>query len=69
MLVEITERTMAHCGQNQVLIVGGVGCNKRLQEMMADMVRERGGTLCAMDHRYCVGMYGSFATTLYMSFI
>jgi len=25
MLVEITERTMAHCGQNQVLIVGGVG--------------------------------------------
>ena len=27
MLVEITERTMAHCGQNSVLIVGGVGCN------------------------------------------
>lgn len=34
MLVEITERAMAHCGQNQVLIVGGVGCNRRLQEMM-----------------------------------
>lgn len=54
MLVEITERTMAHCGQNQVLIVGGVGCNVRLQEMMADMVSSRGGTLCAMDHRYCI---------------
>lgn len=54
MLVEITERAMAHTGQNQVLIVGGVGCNKRLQEMMADMVRERGGTLCAMDARYCI---------------
>mmetsp|Transcript_9584 Transcript_9584/g.13582 ORF Transcript_9584/g.13582 Transcript_9584/m.13582 type:complete len:485 (-) Transcript_9584:80-1534(-) len=54
MLVEITERTMAHCGQNQVLIVGGVGCNKRLQEMMGCMVRERGGSLCAMDHRYCI---------------
>ena len=26
MLVEITERAMAHCGQSQVLIVGGVGC-------------------------------------------
>ena len=25
MLVEITERTMAHCGQKQVLLVGGVG--------------------------------------------
>ncbi|CAB9503847.1 Probable bifunctional tRNA threonylcarbamoyladenosine biosynthesis protein [Seminavis robusta] len=54
MLVEITERAMAHCGQNQVLIVGGVGCNKRLQDMMSIMVSERGGTLCAMDHRYCI---------------
>lgn len=54
MLVEITERTMAHCGQNQVLIVGGVGCNRRLQEMMGEMVKQRGGTLCAMDHRYCI---------------
>lgn len=54
MLVEITERAMAHCGQSQVLIVGGVGCNKRLQNMMAHMVEERGGTLCAMDHRYCI---------------
>ena len=34
MLVEITERAMAHCGQQQVLIVGGVGCNRRLQGMM-----------------------------------
>ncbi len=54
MLVEITERAMAHCGINQVLIVGGVGCNKRLQEMMAEMVGQRGGSLCAMDHRYCI---------------
>lgn len=54
MLVEITERAMAHCGQNQVLIVGGVGCNKRLQEMMEEMVKQRGGSLCSMDHRYCI---------------
>mmetsp|Transcript_7705 Transcript_7705/g.16727 ORF Transcript_7705/g.16727 Transcript_7705/m.16727 type:complete len:412 (-) Transcript_7705:53-1288(-) len=54
MLVEVTERAMAHCGQNEVLIVGGVGCNKRLQEMMELMVGQRGGKLCAMDHRYCV---------------
>ena len=31
MLVETTERAMAHCGSQEVLIVGGVGCNKRLQ--------------------------------------
>lgn len=54
MLVETTERAMAHTNQNQVLIVGGVGCNKRLQEMMSQMVKERNGTLCAMDHRYCI---------------
>lgn len=54
MLVEITERAMAHCGQKEVLIVGGVGCNLRLQEMMKDMLEERGGTLCAMDDRYCI---------------
>lgn len=56
MLVEITERTMAHAGQTEVLIVGGVGCNKRLQEMMAAMVSERipPGKLCSMDQRYCI---------------
>ena len=30
MLVETTERAMAHCNSNEVLIVGGVGCNLRL---------------------------------------
>lgn len=54
MLVETTERAMAHTGQKQVLIVGGVGCNKRLQEMMRQMVEERGGGVSAMDHRYCI---------------
>ena len=54
MLVEITERAMAHCQRNTVLIVGGVGCNKRLQEMMQAMVADRGGRLCAMDQRYCI---------------
>eukprot|EP01114_Cavostelium_apophysatum_P022518 TRINITY_DN8177_c0_g1_i1.p1 TRINITY_DN8177_c0_g1~~TRINITY_DN8177_c0_g1_i1.p1 ORF type:complete len:346 (-),score=50.41 TRINITY_DN8177_c0_g1_i1:17-1024(-) len=54
MLVETTERAMAHCGQQQVLIVGGVGCNERLQEMMREMVEERNGTLCATDDRYCI---------------
>ena len=29
MLIEITERAMAHCGSEEVLIVGGVGCNER----------------------------------------
>lgn len=30
MLVEITERAMAHIGSKEVLIVGGVGCKSEL---------------------------------------
>lgn len=54
MLVEITERAMAHVCTNDVMIVGGVGCNMRLQEMMSIMVKERGGHLYATDDRYCI---------------
>jgi N6-L-threonylcarbamoyladenine synthase len=54
MLIEITERAMAHVGAQDVLIVGGVGCNLRLQEMMGIMVKERGGRLYATDDRYCI---------------
>ena len=38
-------------GTDTVLIVGGVGCNKRLQEMMTLMADARGASVCAMDHR------------------
>jgi len=54
MLVEITERAMAHIGSKEVLIVGGVGCNERLQEMMGIMARERGGQVFATDERFCI---------------
>jgi len=54
MLVEITERAMAHVGSSQVLIVGGVGCNKRLQEMMGAMTADRGGSVYATDERFCI---------------
>nr|ANM86153.1 O-sialoglycoprotein endopeptidase [Stygiella incarcerata] len=54
MLVEITERAMAHCGKKEVLLVGGVACNERLQEMMKAMADERQATVCAMDERYCI---------------
>lgn len=54
MLVEITERAMAHCNHNEVLIVGGVGCNKRLQEMIAQMCEQRGGKTFDLDYRYAI---------------
>lgn len=54
MLVEITERAMAHVGSSEVMIVGGVGCNLRLQEMMGLMAGQRGATLHATDERFCI---------------
>ena len=54
MLVEITERAMAHVGAKEVLIVGGVGSNERLQEMMGVMARDRGGSVFATDERFCI---------------
>ncbi len=40
MLVETTERAMAHCGSQEVLIVGGVGCNKRLQVRLSESAQK-----------------------------
>ncbi|EYB83605.1 hypothetical protein Y032_0332g2751 [Ancylostoma ceylanicum] len=54
MLIEITERAMAHTGSSELLIVGGVGCNKRLQEMAECMCAERGAHLFATDERFCI---------------
>lgn len=55
MLVEITERAMAHVQSNQVLIVGGVGSNERLQQMMELMVKDRkNGSIFATDERFCI---------------
>jgi N6-L-threonylcarbamoyladenine synthase len=51
MLVEVTERAMAHVGSREVLICGGVGCNERLQHMMAVMAQERNGRVFATDER------------------
>ncbi len=42
MLVEAAERAMAHTSKNELVLGGGVGCNKRLQEMCKIMCEERG---------------------------
>jgi len=40
MITEVTERALAHTGKREVLVVGGVAANKRLQEMMDKMCNE-----------------------------
>ncbi len=40
MLVEVTERALAHTEKKEVMLAGGVAVNRRLQEMIALMARE-----------------------------
>jgi len=42
MLVEVSERAMAHTGKDEILLGGGVARNNRLQEMVSVMASERG---------------------------
>jgi len=41
MLVEATERALAHTGKKELVLGGGVACNSRLQEMCKIMCSER----------------------------
>ncbi len=52
MLIEVTERAMAHTEKKEVLIVGGVAANKRFCEMLEIMAKERGATAYYVPMKY-----------------
>jgi N6-L-threonylcarbamoyladenine synthase/protein kinase Bud32 len=52
MLTEVTERALAHTGKDEVLLVGGVAANKRLQNMLTTMCDERGAKLYVVEMKY-----------------
>jgi universal protein Kae1 len=52
MLVEVTERALAHTGKGEVLIGGGVGANGRLQAMLDAMCKDRGARFYAPPRRF-----------------
>jgi N6-L-threonylcarbamoyladenine synthase len=52
MLVEVTERAMAHAEKDEALLVGGVGANRRLREMLDIMCEERGAQFYVPEARY-----------------
>lgn len=52
MLVEVTERALAHTNKKEVLLVGGVVVNKRLQEMMRQMCEDRGAKMYVVPDEY-----------------
>ncbi|WP_332448517.1 bifunctional N(6)-L-threonylcarbamoyladenine synthase/serine/threonine protein kinase [Methanoculleus sp.] len=52
MCVEVTERALAHAGKDEVLLVGGVGANARLQEMLRVMCEDRGAAFAVPERTY-----------------
>ena len=52
MLTEVAERALAHTEKNELLLVGGVASNKRLQEMMSKMCEERRAKFYLVPAKY-----------------
>ncbi|MCE8423010.1 MAG: bifunctional N(6)-L-threonylcarbamoyladenine synthase/serine/threonine protein kinase [Candidatus Methanoperedens sp.] len=52
MLVEVTERAIAHTGKDEVLLAGGVGANMRLRKMLAMMCEDRGVRFYVPERRF-----------------
>lgn len=66
MLVEVAERAMAHCGKNELVLGGGVACNKRLQEMCQLMCESRGAKLYVPQNQLLVDNAAMIAWTGYL---
>lgn len=54
MLTEVTERAMAHVGNTEVLLGGGVAQNKRLRDMVGRMCEERNASMYVPPAKLCV---------------
>src|SRR5512136_2290338 len=52
MCVEVTERALSLTGKNEVLLVGGVGANQRLQEMLRVMCEARDSKFYVPEQKY-----------------
>lgn len=52
MLTEVSERALAHCEKNELLLIGGVAANKRLCEMLGKMCKQRGAKFFAVPLQY-----------------
>lgn len=54
MLLEVSERAMAHCNKKELLLGGGVACNKRLQEMADKMCKDRDAECFVPENQFLV---------------
>lgn len=54
MLLEISERAMAHCNKTELLLGGGVACNSRLKEMARKMCDVNGYAFFCPENQFLV---------------
>ncbi len=54
MLVEVTERALAHTGKRELLLGGGVSANTRLRQMSSEMAKARDATSFVPEIEFCV---------------
>nr|WP_319539790.1 bifunctional N(6)-L-threonylcarbamoyladenine synthase/serine/threonine protein kinase [uncultured Methanospirillum sp.] len=52
MCVEVTERALSQTGKDEMILVGGVGANRRLQEMLHLMCEARGASFAVPDIQF-----------------
>jgi universal protein Kae1 len=52
MLAEVSERALAHTEKKELLLVGGVASNKRLQEIFAKMCEDRGAKIYVVPEEF-----------------
>lgn len=54
MVTEVAERAMAHLDKDEVLLGGGVACNRRLRKMVGRMAEERSAKMFVPPPDLCV---------------
>ncbi len=63
MLTEVSERALAHCEKSELVLGGGVACNKRLQEMCSLMCEDRDAKFYCPDNEFLVDNAAMIAWT------
>ena len=61
MLIEASERALAHTGKKELLLGGGVACNTRLQEIARIMCEERGCKMFVPENQFLIDNGGMIA--------
>jgi N6-L-threonylcarbamoyladenine synthase/protein kinase Bud32 len=54
MVIEVTERALAHTEKKEVLLTGGVAANKKLQSMVGAIAEEHDAEFCVVPSQFAI---------------